>query len=724
MGTEKFSFFLPPINNTSPDRSLSLEEVWKYISGREILEVRRRNLKTGGYLPLGSLQSVTDVVRSMSPEVYSNREQGKIQYLPLVTFGGVFSQRNGESLQETSGYICLDIDHISSLGYSLEEVKDRISRDREIGVRLVFTSPSGDGIKIVCKTSGEVKDSDTYREVFTLLNSFVSRKYGIPVGSIGLDKGISDITRGCLLCYDPGAVLQIWEDTFNPETHPLPVEERPRPQREKRDPSLLSTEYDISRKWEEYIQEYLIPAIFERLDSIFPEMDFHFRGSTWESPYKLDGSNPKIPRRDKSVVTAKGKGVILEQGGDSLWIIDYFMDRRGLSYTDARKELSRLCGLEDMDRRLSWETAQQKEKEKVSYMERNTAKQEETSVPVSSPEDKFREYLEIQDYKREFSRERGGIKTGYLFKNSQGEEEYLTLYSETLTFICGQSSHGKTRFLENLALQTAKRDGKGVVLFFTFEESFRSIFTHLANIQVGIETLSAYGTKNQEVLREYFHTGKLSKATKENRSKALPSLSVFENLYRSGKIRLYYTPDQDSHFICELIRYLSSQMKIDAVFMDYIQAVHLGGFKGERREELRLICEELKQTSVELRIPFVLSAQLNRETPNPTYMSGDNIAESADITRFSDTILCLWNSSFVNDVKDKERYLSSRDYNLLQSRGFTLGQEGKLYCILTKNREGTPYLDAVLDFTGKTGEIHINGNSRQGTPESIPLEYD
>ena len=27
----------------------------------------------------------------------------------------------------------------------------------------------------------------------------------------------------------------------------------------------------------------------ERIDSVFPDMDFHYRGSTWESPYKLDG---------------------------------------------------------------------------------------------------------------------------------------------------------------------------------------------------------------------------------------------------------------------------------------------------------------------------------------------------------------------------------------------------------------------------------------------------
>ncbi len=97
-------------------------------------------------------------------------------------------------------------------------------------------------------------------------------------------------------------------------------------------------------------------------------------------------------------------------------------------------------------------------------------------------------------------------------------------------------------------------------------------------------------------------------------------------------------------------------------------------------------------------------------------MSGDNIAESADITRYGDTILCLWNSAFLRDVKNKETYLESQEYKDLQSRGFTLGEEGKLYCYLAKNRGGTPFVDAVLDFVGETGEIPTNEDLPPETP--------
>ena len=137
MGIERFSYFLPPIWNTAPDRDLTLEEVWEYISGRKTLQISRKDTQTGDTARIGSLQEATRRVRSLTPEEYGNRQTGKVTLLPLCTFGGVFSKREGDGLQETSGLICLDIDHASSQGVSLEDLKGRLSQDREIGLRLL-----------------------------------------------------------------------------------------------------------------------------------------------------------------------------------------------------------------------------------------------------------------------------------------------------------------------------------------------------------------------------------------------------------------------------------------------------------------------------------------------------------------------------------------------------------------------------------------------------------
>lgn len=747
MNTEKFSYFLPPIwRESSPAEALTLEETWEYISGRKVLEVQRIN-NSGGLSPLGTLQAVTDVVRSLPPETYSDKIKGKVTYLPLVTFGGIFSSKDGENLQETSGLINLDIDHISLLGLSLEELKDRLSQDREIGLRLIFTSPSGDGLKLVCKTSGVITDRETYRREFTILNSYVSQKYSLPIGSIGLDKGISNINRGCLLCYDSQAVLRDWEDTFHPETHPLPPEKSPRPPRKSRPEGGDSR--DIEEEFKYFVDERLIPALFERTDSVFPEMSFRYRGNRWESPFKLDGTDPKTPRRDKSVITSRSQGVILEQGGEALSVLDYYSQKHSLQNGETLRELSRLCGLEEEYRELSRRYAEEKKRQnnmtrKPTQTESRDTGSQETLRPTpktpteETPEERelrySKDFLSIPSLKDVSSTKREGIVTGYKLKRPRGGEEALVLPSGALTLVCGRSSHGKTRLLQNLALRIAeeerlKETDGGEVLYFSFEEGLSEVVERFANIAVNIPHLSKFeSTNNTDVLRDYFQTGRLNKAPREKEGEILPRLQEFEDLYSSGKLRLYYTPELYSGDLCLLLRFLSSKLRIKAVFLDYVQAIYKEGRRQERREELRDICDKLNKTAIELKIPIILSAQLNRETKNPTQMSGDNIAESADITRYANTILLLWDSLRIRDVSEKDSYIQTEDYSKkLLSEGFILGQPGKLYAVATKNRGGTPDIEGVWDYVPETGRVLIPGEDdlpADHTPRPVRKEYD
>lgn len=726
MKKEIFSYFLPPVSNTTPERDLTLREVWEYISGRDSLDVQRRN-KSGGLTPLGTLQRVTERVRSLSKEDYNSKTKGKVQYLPLVTFGGVFSQRKGDGLQMSSGLINLDIDHLSGLGLNLQELKQKLSQDREIGVRLVFTSPSGDGLKIICKTSGEITDRESYKREFETLQYFVSQKYSLPIGEVGLDKGISDITRGCLLCFDPSSVLLEWEDTFHPESHPLPPEVlSPR----RRSPGLeeaVGREAVLPWDWEDFVGR-LISALFDRIDSVFPEMSFRYSGNKWESPYKLDGNPAKDPRRDKTIISSQVPGVILEQGGERVRIIDYYMQKNSLQFGEAVRELSRLCGLEEEYKNLSRRYAQMKDREKSGQMstgtEENSLTGQRNTEKTPSPEERFKDYLTIPDLRELASTKKEGIKTGYTFKDSLGREFPLILPSGGLTIVGGQSSHGKSRLLQNLSLQIAEEEynkgGEGVVLYFAFEETLLEIVERFANIQINIPQLSQYGTSNTDVIRDYFQTGILNKCTQSKRREALPRLSSFvDRLYNTGRVRVYYTPDLYSGDLCKLLEYLSSIWTIKAVFLDYLQAIYKEEYRGDRKDELREVCRELNNTAKGLDIPIVLSAQLNRETPSPSEMSSSNIAESADITRYADTILLLWDSVKVRDLKNKDGYLSSRDYSSLQEKGFTLGTPGKLYTIIDKNRGSTPGIECILDYIPETGKIPTNEDLPTGeTPSS------
>lgn len=743
MEKERFSYFLPPITNTTPEEiPLSLEELRGYISGEETLWVWRRGEEREKPINTGTLREVTERVRALSPEAY---KRGKTNQLPLVTFGGIFSKRKGDGLETASGLVGLDIDHISQLQkrVSLETLKREISQDREIGVRLLFTSPSGDGLKIVCKTSGQITDRESYRREFETLNRFVSQKYSLPIGEIGLDSNISDITRGCLLCFDPGVILRTWEDSFHPEEHPLPEEVNPRPPRPQRE--RISGEEVSSWDWEDFADRRLIPALFDRVDSVFPEMSFKYNKQTqeWESPYKLDGSPAKSHRKEKTIIKADKPWGVLEQGGEAVRIIDYYMEKNSLQYGDALRELSRLCGLEEEYKDLSRRYAKMKEKEtptrgissgKSTPEGGKTASFQAVEKPSTETplEYSLEDFTEIKDLREIAESKREGIKTSYRFKDSQGREESLVLPSGALTLICGKSSHGKSRLLQNLSLQIAERERdkgeEGVVLYFSFEESLLEVVTRFANIAVSIPHLSQFETPNSEVFRDYFKTGKLSKSTERNRQTAIPLLSGFvDHIYQSGRLRIYYTPDLHSGGLCSLLEKLSKRWRIKAVFLDYVQAIYKEDYRGDRREELREICRDINKTAISLDIPIVLSAQLNRETPNPSDMSGDNIAESADITRYANTILLLWDSAKERDIRGgKSVYLNTPEGQILQAKGFTLGESGKLYAVISKNRGGTPDIETLLDYVPETGKVRDNEDLPEETSGSLDFnpEFD
>jgi replicative DNA helicase len=174
-------------------------------------------------------------------------------------------------------------------------------------------------------------------------------------------------------------------------------------------------------------------------------------------------------------------------------------------------------------------------------------------------------------------------------------------------------------------------------------------------------------------------------------------------------LRVLYTPELTSEDLCGLLEYLSGKMTLRAVFLDYVQAIYKQGYRKDRREELREVCKELNSTAIKLEVPIILSAQLNRETPNPSDMSGDNIAESADITRYANTILLLWDSAKGRDIRGGlSDYLNREDGKRLQERGFNLGEPGKLFAVISKNRGGTPDLESILDYTPETGVIWSN----------------
>ena len=303
-----------------------------------------------------------------------------------------------------------------------------------------------------------------------------------------------------------------------------------------------------------------------------------------------------------------------------------------------------------------------------------------------------------------------GIATGYIFENGNGMREEFVLPSGALTYICAPTSHGKSRMLENLALNLATNGEEGDVLYFSFEEDSVAIQEQLLNIHANMKLSQNNSRSLKAYLRDgttQYFTGGVSVAELQAKEAELYALLT------SGKLRVYYR-DYGSSELMEAIRYVAKRIKVKAVFIDYIQLLHTNGTRLQRREELGEMCKDFWRLATELSLPIILAAQLNREAYSPLDMTSQNIAEAADIERSANTILLLWNSSF-KPTPQKSSYYRSKDGDSLteeakklESRGFNIGTGGKIYAKISKNRGGTPNMDAILDFNGNTGRISQN----------------
>lgn len=102
----------------------------------------------------------------------------------------------------------------------------------------------------------------------------------------------------------------------------------------------------------DFILYELYPALYERMDSAFPLMDFKRKGGDWHSSHKLNGELSYPYREDKTVVTKRVPTRALEQGGESLSLVDLYLrlaglptNLKGAELVEAIRPLASICGL-------------------------------------------------------------------------------------------------------------------------------------------------------------------------------------------------------------------------------------------------------------------------------------------------------------------------------------------------------------------------------------------
>ena len=109
--------------------------------------------------------------------------------LPAVCFSGKFNKRNSESIEEHSGFICLDFDGYEKQKDLLND-KEKFKKDKY--VYACFISPSGNGLKVIVKIPPEEENHTSYFKGLEM-----------HFDSTHFDKSCKDISRVCYESYDP-----------------------------------------------------------------------------------------------------------------------------------------------------------------------------------------------------------------------------------------------------------------------------------------------------------------------------------------------------------------------------------------------------------------------------------------------------------------------------------------------------------------------------------------
>lgn len=134
--------------------------------------------------------------------------------VPAFTPAGTFTRREKMGFIEASGYFVLDFDKVGDAG----RLRDELALDPFVAA--AFISPSGNGVKALVLIEPVTGDDDIKRLFPHLSNYF--RKKG---NTVSADASGKDISRLCIMSYDPDLRQKEHPKVFRAADHPLDNDE-------------------------------------------------------------------------------------------------------------------------------------------------------------------------------------------------------------------------------------------------------------------------------------------------------------------------------------------------------------------------------------------------------------------------------------------------------------------------------------------------------------------
>lgn len=332
--------------------------------------------------------------------------------------------------------------------------------------------------------------------------------------------------------------------------------------------------------------------------------------------------------------------------------------------------------------------------------------------------------LHSSDFDSYLSEIPDGIPTGITFKDKRNETK-LTLNSG-LTFICGYRGHGKTSFLNNIALNEVRRNlhhrtGKSV-LYFSYEVDRRRLITDLLNTFVNDPELQRSRTPIDAIHGYFKGYGDRFFNSRDKRADGFSHYDYFikkkvefqRDYLDRGNLIIVDEPYKVEELL-EAIRYYLTICSPSIVCIDYAQLIYSEDYSRLRTEEIKKVVNDIKDFANKEGIPFILAAQFNREVSSPISVDTRNIGEGGDFERIADTCIGLFNLkellpiSKKNGGKDEETETKKLLSRLLNEDITELSpRDNKIFVRLMKRRYGYYPLDTILDWEGRTKKIFLN----------------
>lgn len=273
----------------------------------------------------------------------------------------------------------------------------------------------------------------------------------------------------------------------------------------------------------------------------------------------------------------------------------------------------------------------------------------------------------------------------------------------------------------NIALNAAmSADNKKDVYFFSYEESREVIF--LKFLALYCNRGAAGGDYAQ--LKKYFKTG--GAANPDNKKSGYHErIQTFtRDIINTGKLRIS-EPNMSVMELCEATRQLKDQSNPGLIVVDYFQLLrHEEASKKTRQAELLDVCQELRYTAGDTKLPILLAAQFNREVKQEEDIESYHIRESGDIEQTTNLIIGIWDRNFSRESKAKEKKTTKKaaaePAPLQRQRDGNPAKKepGLLYAEILKGRDIGAGASTLLSYVPESGRI-TQGKTGTSANEAI-----